>query len=293
MNGNVGMSGELATVVNRHRPPAEIKEIRLPFGWGRVAWSKDLGESQTWFAKNKFQTNLQALHLSPAGNLIKNYNLGSGLVTNVGVMAMANDALWAAPSGAAVNTLATQNFVGTGIGTNAATVNDLMLQSPAAPTTTTYVSGAQSLVSAASVQIYRQVTTVNYVSSLAITEWGLFSASAASVTLGSPFTNTSVTSGTVTGTPYTASSTTVKGEQQLIVQNLTTGVYGLIVSNSTSVLTIPAWYNIVGGGAGSTPGNTAFSILPVMWDRKVFAAINVNSGDSIAFTYSLTIVDGG
>jgi hypothetical protein len=30
-----------------------------------------------------------------------------------------------------------------------------------------------------------------------------------------------------------------------------------------------------------------------MWDHKVFAAINVNSGDSIQFTYQLTPNQGG
>jgi hypothetical protein len=32
---------------------------------------------------------------------------------------------------------------------------------------------------------------------------------------------------------------------------------------------------------------------PVMWDHKVFSAINVNNGDSIQFTYLLTINSGG
>jgi hypothetical protein len=32
---------------------------------------------------------------------------------------------------------------------------------------------------------------------------------------------------------------------------------------------------------------------PVMWDHKVFSAINVVNGDSIQFTYTLTISSGG
>ena len=31
----------------------------------------------------------------------------------------------------------------------------------------------------------------------------------------------------------------------------------------------------------------------ILWDRSVFAAINVGSGDSIQFTYTLNILDGG
>jgi hypothetical protein len=149
-------------------------------------------------------------------------------------------------------------------------------------------------VSAANSQAYRTVATINYTSTLAITEWGLHSAQVLSATTGTPFTATGSTSGTATGTPYTASSTTVQGEQQLVVFPGTTTVWGLITSNTTSVLTVPAWYKVADGTAGSTPGGTeAFSIKPVLWDRRQFAAINVNNGDSIQFTYTLTVNSGG
>jgi len=38
---------------------------------------------------------------------------------------------------------------------------------------------------------------------------------------------------------------------------------------------------------------TQLAVGPTMWDHKVFAAINVISGDSIAFTYSLAVAAGG
>ena len=38
---------------------------------------------------------------------------------------------------------------------------------------------------------------------------------------------------------------------------------------------------------------TALAAGPTMWDHKVFAAINVLAGDSIAFTYSLPVAAGG
>ena len=48
------------------------------------------------------------------------------------------------------------------------------------------------------------------------------------------------------------------------------------------------------GVIGSTPGSTeAYTLRPVMWDHKVFSAINVVNGDSIQFTYTLTISSGG
>lgn len=71
-------------------------------------------------------------------------------------------------------------------------------------------------------------------------------------------TATSSTSLTATGTPFVASA--------YIGQWVVAGtVYGVILSNTTSVLTIDQWYNPAtpGGAAGSTPsGTTTFSIMP-------------------------------
>ena len=221
-------------------------------------------------------------------------DLGSGLVTNVGVMALANDWNLAAPSGAAINTLKLANWHITGTGATAAAATDVKIQTISANGGQTPVAGAQSLVSAANLQKYQTIATINYTGSEAVTEWGLITASTVSATTGTPFTNTSATSGTVTGTPLTASSSTVQGQQQHIVVATTTPSYGLITSNTTSVLTIPAWYKTADGTAGSTPGTTeAYTLYPVMWDHKVFSAINVLNGDSIQFTYVLTVVSGG
>jgi hypothetical protein len=72
-------------------------------------------------------------------------------------------------------------------------------------------------------------------------------------------------------------------------------MWGLITSNTTSVVTVPAWYKVSDGtAAGTTPANTDTMVTrPVLWDHKVFSAINVISGDSIQFTYVLTVVSGG
>lgn len=217
-------------------------------------------------------------------------DLGSGLVTNVGVTALANDFNWAQNA----QTIKLANWHATGTGTNAAAATDIALQTLAAPTTANAVSGAQSLVSAANSQTYKTVATISYTSSLAITEWGLHTAQVLSATTGTPFTAATATTATVTATPYSASSGSVQGEQQLVVVPGTTTVYGLILSNTTSVLTIPAWYKVADGTAGSTPGNTeTFVLKPVLWDRKVFSAVNVINGDSIAFSYSVVVNAGG
>jgi len=241
----------------------------------------------------KFGTNLRA-DLFHRGRWQGFKDLGSGLVTNVGVLAMCNDFAWAAPSGASVATLKLANNHASGTGVTAAAATDIKLQTVSTQGGQTPVAGAQSLVSAANLQKYRSVATIAYTGSEAVTEWGLFLSGTLSATTGSPFTATSATTGTVTGTPLTASSGTVQGQQQNIFETTTTPRWGLVLSNTTSIITIPAWYVTADGTGGSTPGATeAYTIRPVMWDHKVFAAVNVANGDSIQFTYSLEIVEGG
>jgi hypothetical protein len=226
-------------------------------------------------------------------------DLGSGLVTNVGVLALANDYNLAGPSGAPINTLKLANYHVTGTGATAAATTDIKLQTQSANGGQTPVAGAQSLISAANLQKLQTVATIAYTGTEAVTEWGLLCGTiggAISGTTGTPFTAGSATSGTVTGTPLTASSTTVQGQQQTIFENTgnATPSWGLVTSNTTSQVNVPAWYLVSTGAAGATPANTnAYTIRPVLWDHKVFSAINVNSGDSIQFTYQLTVVSGG
>jgi len=264
--------------------------------------TRDKGDS-TRLSNEHFETNLCAVHRDGDGQLVHEYDLGSGLVTNMGVLALANDFAWS--SSLNLSTLATQNFHATGTGTTAAAATDFQMQTLASPTTTTAVTGAQSLVAPLTFvgptsPIYKTVATVNYVSTLAITEWGLHSLATLSSTTGSPFTATTATTWQDTGSVQTASSTTVRGLQQTIVVPGTTTVIGLNISNTTHVATLassstPAgWYTQSTQAAGSTPGATeAFAIKPVMFDHKVFSAINVVSGDSIQFTYSLSVNSGG
>jgi hypothetical protein len=240
-----------------------------------------------------FHTDLNAKVIRN-GAVYKEYKLGSGAVTNAGVMALANDMNLAAPSGAAINTFKLAKWHASGTGATAAAATDIILQTASTQGGQTPVSGTQVFTPAANLQKYVSVATVTYTGSEAVTEWGLFLGNALSSTTGTPFTATSATSATVTGTPLTASSSTVQGLEQNIVLAGTTASYGLITSNTTSVLTIPAWFNSATGVAGSTPGSTeAFTTRPVMWDHKVFAAINVVNGDSIQFTYTLTFTSGG
>ena len=293
MDGSLGLEGILTPRVIRPPRPARVRQIHIP-GIGRIMFTKDPGDSVR-VAQQYFQTRLHALLRDGDGVIKDEFDLGSGLVTNVGVLAMANDPAWSASLN--LSTLATQNFQATGTGTTAAAVTDIALQTLAAPTTVTAVTAAQSFIAPASLAtapIFRSIATINYTSSLAITEWGLHSLATLSSTTGTPFTAASATSWTDTGSAQTASSATVRGLQQTIVVPGTTTVWGLNTSNTTHVAQVPAWYKVADGTAGAKPGNTeAFAVKPVLWDHKVFSAINVNNGDSIAFTYSLSINAGG
>lgn len=65
------------------------------------------------------------------------------------------------------------------------------------------------------------------------------------------------------------------------------GYYGAFIeSNSGAALTIAQASN--DGSRGPPTNNTTFDIWPLMADHKTFSVINVNNGDSIQFTYTLT-----
>lgn len=287
------------------------KIIKIP-AVGRFAVVKDAPQGQGGIlASQSFQTNLK-VEVYRNGRPLKSkdtmklwsrfwggikgedslIDLGSGLVTNIGVLSMANDPAWSAQLNLA--TLALANNHASGTGTTAAAATDFKLQTASTNGGQTPVAGTQTLVTSGTAPQYKTVVTINYTGSEAVTEWGLFSQTSLSSTTGTPFTATSATSWTDTGSAQTASSATVRGLQGTIVVPGTTAVWGLNLSNTTHVGTISAWYNQSNGAAGSTPGSTeAFTIRPVMWDHKVFSAINVVNGDSIQYTYSLTVNSGG
>jgi hypothetical protein len=292
-NSEMGMSGDLQPRLIRGPRPHSAKVIRTPFG--RMILTRDKGDS-TMLGNGQFTTHVSAVHRSASGRVIKEYDLGSGLVTNVGVLALANDWNLAAPSGAAINTLKLANWHVSGTGATAAAATDIKLQTQSTNGGQTPVAGTQTLVSAANLQKLQTVATIAYTGTEAVTEWGLICASTISSATGSPFTAGSATTGTVTATPLTASSSTVQGQQQTIFENTgnATPSWGLVTSNTTSVVTVPAWYKVSDGTAGANPANTnAYTIRPVMWDHKQFAAINVVNGDSIQFSYLVAMTSGG
>lgn len=299
------------------------KIVNLPF-LGRVALVSDKGGEASGFPGGLgFHTNVSAqlirngspveakkvweghtlayrwLHRHDDPTLM---DLGSGLVTNIGATALANEAITlASPSGARINTLFLSNQHATGTGTTAAAATDFKLQTVSTQGGQNAVAGTQSIDTTSTIAVpkYKTVATVVYTGTEAVTEWGLHTNATLSTTTGTPFTATSATTFTATGTPFTASSSTVQGLQQQIVIAGTTTVLGLIQSNTTSVGTLfnngtTGWFTQAAQTAGSTPGGTeAYTLRPIMWDHKVFGAINVVNGDSIQFTYTLTVTSGG
>jgi len=301
------MGGRLDTKVIRAPRSRPVWALRLP-GLGRFTFTRDPGEGQM-LGREYFLSTLQAIHRDGDGTILDVRELGSGLVTDAGVLSLANDFAWPAPSAAAINILRLANTHASGTGVTAAAVTDIKLHTPSTAGGQTRVAGTQSLVQATTAgtgttgtQKYQSVATINYTGTEAVTEWGLFGnmgaigGAALTDATGSPFTAGSASTGTVTATPLTASSTTVQGQANCIIDNTnaTRVSWGLVLSNTTSVLTVGAWYKTADGTAGTAPVNAdTYVFRPVIWDHRVFAAINVNNGDSVQYTYQLQPNQGG
>lgn len=270
--------------------------IRLP--GGRLMWTQDKGDSMQP-SDMFFQSNLEALLIRKDGSS-KSYDLGSGLVTNAGVNIMANDLTWG--NGA---TLKQMNNQLCGTGTTAAAATDVFCQTPVGSgsltgSTNGYFTGTQTYVSP---NIYKNVATFTYSATLGITEWSLHMANAATVSrtsAGSAPTNNTFTD---TGATFTTSGQGLAAYTieiaSSIINTPTTTVMGQILSNTATVLTIQgpsasaAWLTLANAVASNPGATIAYQVFPTALDHKVFSAINVNSGDSIQFTYQLTINSGG
>lgn len=282
--------------------PHRLREIfRLPAG--RLLWTKDQGESMRP-ADLFLQSHLEAVHLRDdpdfGRHIYKRYDLGSGLVTNAGVNMMANDFNWG--NGA---TLKQMNNHGCGTGATAAALTDVFCQTPTLAASLTgstngWMAGTQTYVSP---NIYKTVGTFTYNTGVAVTEWSLAMANALIFTrtsAGSAPTNNTFTD---TGASFTVSGQGLAGYTieiaATVINTPTSTVMGQILSNSGTVITLQgpsasaAWVTLANAVA-SVPGATlAYQVFPTCFDHKVFSAINVISGDSIQFTYSLTIASGG
>lgn len=108
-------------------------------------------------------------------------------------------------------------------------------------------------------------------------------------------TATATSATTLTSSGFTASA--YIGQIVLAGSTAANFVYGVIVSNTTTVLTVDRWYSPAspGGAAGSTPSSTApFVILPG-GAPAMYTALTANSGAPAAGDTTLTgeITTGG
>jgi len=197
MEASIGTKAELsARLIHKDGSSEDLGLLQDKRWWTRIV---------AWFASHP---RLSALMWGVVLLLLSKYGLApmlgglvAGIVTTAGVNYMATDFA----SGGVTPTISGFKFHASGTGATAAAVGDTAMQTDSG---VARVSGTPSNPAA---NQYRSVATMAYISTLAITEWGLFSAS---------------TSGT-------------------------------------------------------------------LWDRRVFSAINVVNGDSIQFTYTLTVNNGG
>jgi hypothetical protein len=256
-----------------------------------VAFTRDQGDAII-AGRDSMQTELVAHHFDGDGKLKHAHDLGSGLVQDNLVQALACDQLGTTTNHAAPILANSGKYMYSGTG-GTANAYDFQLATTAGP-----ASGSitPSLAVAADNSTLTYVGTINYVSTLAITEWGLFNTnSQGSVSLST--VNTPTATGTSASTWGTAPGS-INAWAGFVVVTGTVG--GFVIANSTattsSTITLgDGWYNLTsGGGTATTPtSNSTMNIYPLMSDHKTFSVINVVNGDSIQFTYTLTINSGG
>lgn len=272
--------------------------------FGRFAYTRDPGEAKM-FMSRMISTHLGAIVRQPDGKVVDEFDLGSGVVTNIGVTALANDSNWVAETAEPLNTLNVCKYVNWGTGVTAAATTDWKLQTQAENE-----AGKKEAVAASS-SVLKFLATgnakiivtatleANLAGPTAITEWGLFSskkteglaaAKAATATSATSLTD----SGALGGAPAESKAKARGATNEVIWAEKTESVYGLITKNKTTEVTIPGWVKNATAEAGTTPeATTKYIIYPVMWDHRVFSAINVEKGNKIEFPYELEIKSGG
>jgi len=311
---HVGLCGSLKPVKHygSDQKRSRVRSVRVP-KLGRFAYTRDEGEGDL-FTTDIFSTHLGAVLRAPdrsvrgqmqKGEILDEFDLGSGKVTNIGVTALANDSNWTAETAEPLSTLNVQKYINWGTGTTAAEPYNWKLQTQAENE-----AGKKEAVAAASSSlkwlaksakiIITGTLEANEAGPTPITEWGLFSGPK---TEGSAVAKaaTSVTATTLTDTAKLAvpgteeSGAKKRGAQQYVVwAEKTEAVYGLVLKNTLEKATIPAWVKSGAEEEGTTPENTTkYIFYPVMWDHRVFAAINVEKGNKIEFPYELLVQSGG
>ena len=157
--------------------------MKLPynrvFRLGPLAFTFDRGEAKT--SRFFFQTNLEALCFHK-GRLEDVINLGSGVITIGLVNAIVSDVVNNTSNG--LNKYIKYHDSGTS--TTAATDGDTTLGTQAGPSTraTGTLTNNQTATTSNHTAIVKSAGTINYTTSLAITEWGCFDQAAQGGNMG-------------------------------------------------------------------------------------------------------------
>lgn len=144
-----------------------MKVLRLPFKRGALIWEPDDQGQALISARSIFATRLSAVHRNRRGQELDEFDFGSGLVTTAGVVYLAADFAGGA------NDINAFTYHAVGIGVTAPVIGNTAMEN---------VTGCPARVSGTastpgSTNIWQSQATVSFTSGLAITEWGLLSAS--------------------------------------------------------------------------------------------------------------------
>jgi hypothetical protein len=309
-DSNMGIGGDLGIRPLKNPRPATAKSLRIPLLNKRIILTSDPG-SGSIMSSDYMQSNLWAIHRDGDQKVKDAYNLGSGNVQQNMVVALMQDIVGTA-SNLAAPILTKLKYMYSGTGATANTYDYALL------TAINTASGSitPTLGYSSDNTTIQWVGTIAYTGTAAVTEWGLYvqangGGAPGVVSVSQSSTNTwnsqgqaSATWGTSLGaspnalagyvTVIGASSATPNAASQvgLYVISNGSGTSGTVVG---AVSPTTAFYNLTaGGGSATTPSsNTVSNIWPLMADHKTFAAINVVNGDSIQFTYTLTLTSGG
>ncbi len=303
MDAAVGLSASMNPVFHQGNAPTKQRKVfSMRFGKHRFAYTSDPGEGNL-FNTALFDTRLRAIvRESDDGRILEEHDFGSGVVTNAGVLVLAYDSQLG-KSGAnksGFNLFSNLQFHQWGTSGAEAKTTDIKLGAPATNKNTKSANKAVKdtthTVTASGTGEPKFVSTsrIEAESELKIEEWGIFTFEELGETTGSPLTEVSPTTGKVTGAPLVASSETAQGER-LKILNATEpeDIWGLITSNTTSVVTVPAWYKSSSGALKEPSGTSVFKLRPVMFDHRTFGVITVVSGNVIEFPWELTVKSGG
>jgi hypothetical protein len=178
-NATIGVSGELSAVIIRadgsHRN-AFTKTQKLD---PRVCVQKLMQPMTFW---RKLYAQMRSSNIIPAAMTLAAFiqwmKTGDASAVSLALVTTAGCNYLAADMAGGGSDISAMNYHDSGTGTTAAAIGDTALQTQAGPTTR--ATGTQTNPTAIQ---YRSVGTIAYVSTLAITEWGLFSQAAQGGTL--------------------------------------------------------------------------------------------------------------